>query len=80
MAQSRIEVMLEMLKAWNVIPSYNADRLDWMFSNEDVITIQLKKQNDYGNFNIRFQIKTARSFKGVHYGTTQTIRAESDIG
>ena len=34
-AQTRIEIILNYLQEWNVIKEYDADRLDWIFSDEE---------------------------------------------
>ena len=34
-AQARIEAVLNYLQEWSVIEQYNADRLDWIFSDNE---------------------------------------------
>lgn len=34
-AQARIEAILIYLQKWNVIEEYDADKLDWIFSDEE---------------------------------------------
>ena len=34
-AQARIEAILNYLQKWNVIEEYDADKLDWIFSDEE---------------------------------------------
>lgn len=34
-AQARIEAILDYLQDWGVIDHYNADRLDWIFSDNE---------------------------------------------
>lgn len=34
-AQAKIESMLDYLQEWNIIPFYNADKLDWLFGNDE---------------------------------------------
>ena len=34
-AQMKIESILNYLQEWGVIEEYNADRLDWVFSDEE---------------------------------------------